>query len=95
MVNPSINRANIDEVTLTDLRELTKIRMKSLSRRNHAGPVSVNALPISSRRRSAADRAPDLFADLVENQPSLRQHRAQGLEVMDHAVVTGVFDGNP
>src|ERR1700728_607952 len=42
----------------------------------------------------SADRAPDLFADLVKHQTSLRQDGAHGLEVMDHAVVTGVFDRN-
>ena len=33
-----------------------------------------------------------MFADLVEHQPALRKNGAHGVEVMDHAVVTDVFD---
>ena len=37
-------------------------------------------------------RAPDLLADLRQHQPRLRQNRAHGVEIMDHAVVADMLD---
>ena len=48
-----------------------------------------------SGRGSATDGASNLLADLVKNEPSLRQDRADRVEIMDHALVTDVVDRNP